>query len=486
MTRQVQRSIPAARSAQAVDAPAAGETAPSATSTLAPNASGTGVPRRVFLQGVAAGAAGFWVAGRGAWADEAKAATAPADKVRLGIIGVAGRATENLNEEDNAIASQEIVAICDVDANNLGKVGERFPGAAKYADFRKLLERNDLDAVVVSTADHCHAPATLIALATGKHVYCEKPLAHTVEEARRVTEAAAKYKRVTQMGIQIHNTGGNYRRVVEAVRAGAIGTVNHVHVVFPSAKWTGGDLPAGDPPAPTTLNYDLWVGPQPFRPYKKVYHPAGWRSYWHWGTGTLGDMGCHFMDLPFWALNLGRPTKVKSDGPPVHPDGAPEWLVTTWDFPAAGGRAPVQVTWHHGGKTPEGWSTWGLPQGKKTGVVFVGDKGKLFADYNMHKVLGEAGADYKAPPKTLPDPIGHHREWLAAVRKNDPTMANCNFDYSGPLAETVLLGTVAYRAGKELTWDAASLKATNAPEADQFVRQGTYRKGWGMDVLQTL
>jgi predicted dehydrogenase len=456
-----------------------------------PSAATPSLPRRRFLQLAAATTAGFWVAGRGAWADEAKAAVDPAAKVRLGIIGVAGRASGNLDEEANAIASQDIVALCDVDSRNLERVGQRFPKAAKYADFRKLLERTDLDAVVVSTADHCHAPATLIALATGKHVYCEKPLAHTVEEARRVAEAARKYKRVTQMGTQVHNfPGGNYRRVVEMIRAGAIGPVKEVQVVFGAAKWTAGDAPVGEEKVPDYLSYDLWVGPQPVIPYSKAYHPENWRSYWHWGTGTLGDMGCHYIDLPFWALDLKHPTKVKADGPPVNKDGAPEWLDVAWEFGARGEQSPVTLRWYHGKKKQEQWYEWGVPQAKRSGVVFVGEKGKLFADYNSLKLLpAESFADYKAPPKTLGDvpPDGnHHREWLAAIRKNDPSAASCNFDYSGAVAETVLLGTVAYRTGKELAWDAATLKATNAPEAEQFVRQGEYRKGWGMDVLNTL
>ncbi|HEX8911382.1 MAG TPA: Gfo/Idh/MocA family oxidoreductase [Humisphaera sp.] len=449
--------------------------------------------RRDVLKAAALGVAGFWAAGRGAWAADEPgsgvkpAATPASDKVRLGIIGVAGRASGNLNEEDNAIASQDIVALCDVDANNLARVGERFPKAERYADFRKLLERKDLDAVVVSTADHCHAPASLIALSTGRHVYCEKPLAHTVEEARRVAEVAKKYKRVTQMGTQIH-AGSNYRRVVELVQGGAIGPVKEVHVVLGQARWHAAEAPKPDAAVPKYLSWDLWMGPQPERPYSKAYHPENWRSFWHWGTGTLGDMGCHYMDLPFWALGLRHPIAARADGPPVHQDGCPQWVVATWDFPARGAQPPVSMTWYHGAdKFPPLWKEWNLPQGKRTGVVFVGEKGHLFADYNMHKLLpGERFADFKAPAKSIPDSIGHHREWLAAIRKNDPTATTCNFDYSGALAETVLLGTVAYRAGKPLQWDAANLKAPNAPEADPFIRQSEYRKGWGMDIMTTM
>jgi predicted dehydrogenase len=443
--------------------------------------------RRDVLKAAAAGLAGFWIGGRGAWADDAKEAVNPADKVRLGIIGVAGRAQGNLNEEDNAIASQEIVAICDVDHGNLNRAAQRFPKAEKYFDFRKLLERKDLDGVVISTADHCHAPATLIALATGKHVYCEKPLAHTVEEARRVAEAAKKYKRVTQMGTQIH-AGSNYRRVVELIRAGAIGPVREVHVVLGGGKpWHATETPKPAGPAPKTLEWDLWVGPQPYRDYCREFHPANWRSYWHWGTGTLGDMGCHFMDLPFWALDLRHPLKVRAEGPTPHADGAPEWTVATWDFGARGDMPPVTFKWYHGNKYPDQWQAWGIPQTKRSGIVFVGEKGHMHADYGSYKLLpSDRYADFKAPPKTIPESIGHHREWLAAVRKNDPAATTCNFDYSGALSETVLLGTVAYRTGKELVWDAANLKVTNTADADTLIRQPEYRNGWGMDILRTL
>lgn len=445
------------------------------------------ISRRKLIQTSAAGIAGFWVADRGL-AFGADDKTTPAEeKVRLGIIGVSGRAEGNLNEEGNAIADQDIRAICDVDENNLAKAAKRFPKAETYRDFRKLLERTDLDGVVISTADHCHAPATLIALSTGRHVYCEKPLTHTVEEARRVAEAARKYKRVTQMGTQIH-AGDNYRRVVELVQSGAIGGVKEVHVILGGARWPSSAIPSPKKAEPPKhLDYELWCGPQPKIDYAKEYHPAAWRSYWHWGTGTLGDMGCHFMDLPFWALALKHPLKARAEGPEVRPDVCPEWIVASWDFPARDKMPPVTMTWYNGGnKLPEGIDTWGMPQGKKTGVVFVGEKGKLFADYGSHKLLGDSWEGFKPPAPTIAKSIGHHREWLAAIRKNDPTATTCNFDYSGALSETVLLGTVAYRAGKEIAWDAANLKATNAPEAEKFIRQAEYRKGWGMDVLNTL
>ena len=244
-------------------------------------------------------------------------------------------------------------------------------------------------------------------------------------------------------------------------------------------------------------SYDLWVGPAPFRPYNHAWLPETWRRYWNWGDGTLGDMACHYMDLPFWALDLRHPTKVRADGPEVSADCCPDWLTVQWEFPArrlpddnAGGQAagqdlgpagelpPVKLTWYDGGKRPPQSKEWGLDQKWGNGVMFVGEKGKLFADYGRHHLLPEKDfADFKAPPRTIPDSIGHHKEWVTACLKNDPGATTCRFDYSGPLTEAVLLGNVAYRTGKELEWDAAALKATNAPAAEQFLHY-EYRKGW--------
>jgi predicted dehydrogenase len=441
--------------------------------------------RRDFLKGAAAagvgGLYGFWVTGRGAWADDAVPTTSASERVNLGIIGVAGRAKSNLDEENNAVASQNIVAICDVDQRNLDEAAARFPKAQTYRDFRKLLDRNDIEAVVVSTPDHTHAAATLSAIESGRHVYCEKPLAHTVEEVRRVTEAARKHKRVTQMGTQIH-AGANYRRTVELVQSGAIGNVSEVHV-YQGSQWAAAATPTDHPPVPAYLDYDLWLGPVPFREYHKDYHPASWRRYWAFGNGTIGDMGCHYIDLPFWALGLKHPTKVSAEGPPVSETGCPAWLIAHWEFPGKTGGPPIKLHWYDAGKKPPQYDQWveqGIPKKPNSGVVFIGDKGMLWADYGQHELLPkEKFADTKAPAATIPNSIGHHHEWLAAIRKNDPAATTCRFDYSGPLAETVLLGAVAYRTGKELEWDAKSLKATNAPEAERFIRS-EYRKGWGL------
>ena len=369
-----------------------------------------------------------------------------------------------------------VVALCDVDENYLGAAAKRFPKAQTYSDFRRLLEKKEIDAVVVATPDHTHAVATAAALHLGKHVYCEKPLTHTVHEARFIAELANKQKRVTQMGTQIH-AGSNYRRVVELVKAGAVGSIREVHV-WCGKDWSADKAPTVEQPVPATLNYDLWVGPAPMHPYNKAYLPENWRRFWAYGDGTLGDMACHYSDLPFWALDLRHPTKVAAEGPEVNPDCCPHWLIVNWEFPARGDLPPVKLTWYDGNKRPPQFNDWGLDGKPGSGVMFVGEKGNLFADYEHYRLLPEKDfAGFTPPPKSIPDSIGHHKEWVTACLKNDPAATTCRFDYSGALSEAVLLGNVAYRTGKALEWDADNLKATNAPEADQYLHY-EYRKGW--------
>jgi predicted dehydrogenase len=434
--------------------------------------------RRQFLKttGVALGA-GVWVATRG---DLLQAASvSPNEQLAVGVIGVAHRGRDNVNELLK-VKSARIVAVCEVDEKNLTTVSEVCADATAYTDFRKMLEaEKGLDAVLIATADHCHAPASLMALNLGRHVYCEKPLAHNVFEARRVTETAAKNKRVSQLGTQIH-AGENYRRVVELIRAGAIGPVREAHV-FVNKDW-GASIErdaAKKPPVPQGLHYDTWLGPAQEWPYSGEWLPANWRRWWNFGNGTLGDMGCHFMDLPFWALDLKYPTKVSAEGPPVNQYGCPHWIIVHYDFPARGDQPALKMHWYDGGKKPAQFADWGLDRKKwDSAVVFVGDKGQLVANYSNHQLLPQKDfADFQAPKPSIAKSLGHHAEWVEACRKNDPAATTCRFDYSGPLSETVLLGTVAYRVGKELEWDAANLKVTNAPDADQYIKR-EYRKGW--------
>ena len=424
--------------------------------------------RRRFLQtSAAASAAGFWSNPAPA-ADKKPAAN---DLLHVGVIGVAGQGEYDWRHVAEAGAA--IVALCDVDERRTGKVREHFPKATFYTDFRRLLEQKDLDAVVIATPDHTHAVATLAALQAGLHVYCEKPLTHTVSEARLVATTAAKLRRVTQMGTQIH-AGSNYRRVVELIQAGAIGPVQEVHVWCGKAH-SGGDRPDQALPVPDGLHYDLWLGPAPYRPYHTAYVPFHWRGWWDFGGGTLADMACHYMDLPFWALQLRHPEKVATEGAPVHAESAARWLIVRYDFPARGQLPPVKLTWYDGGKRPELFAEGKLPKWGD-GVLFVGSKGMLLADYVQHKLLPDAAfAGFVPPPRSIPESVGHHREWVEACKTGGPT--TCNFQYGGALTEAVLLGNVAYRLRKPLVWDAEKLRATNEPEAERYI-QHHYRKPW--------
>lgn len=422
--------------------------------------------RRRFLQVSAAGAAGL---GSGFLRAQEKKQP-PSEKPVIGVIGIAGQGAYNLGQ---AAAHATIGALCDVDEKRTGKAREQFPQAKFYTDFRRLLDQKGLDAVVVATPDHTHAIATVMALKTGLHVYCEKPLTHTVQEARIVAETAAKHKCVTQMGTQVH-AGSNYRRVVEVIQSGAIGPVSEVHV-WCGKSWGGGDRPKETPEVPKGLNWDLWLGPAAERPYHPTYVPFHWRRWWAFGGGTLADMACHYMDLPFWALGLRHPAKVFAEGPPPHAETAAVWLIVHYEFPARDKQPPIKLTWYDGGKRPELFAQDKLPKWGD-GVLFIGSKGMLLADYGKYKLLPEKEFAGFVPPKpTIPNSIGHHREWIEAFKNGGTT--TCNFDYSGALTETVLLGNVAYRLGKPLNWDAKELCAVNEPAAERLIRK-EYRKPW--------
>ena len=434
--------------------------------------------RREFLSRAATASAvmsGLYV--NPAPAAESSQSTSANEKLNLGIVGVANKGGHNVRQ----LEGQNFVALCDVDSRYLDKASQTFPKASRYRDYRKMLdaEQKNIDAVVVSTADHVHAPATSMALSLGKHVYCEKPLTHTVKEARVVAELAKKNKLATQMGIQIH-ANNNYRRVVEVVRSGAIGTIREVYT-WCNKGWSDGRFLPGDHPVPEYLDWNLWLGPAKERPYSPKIHPANWRRFWEYGSGTFGDMACHIMDLPFWALDLQYPTAISAEGPEPHPDGCPKWVKAVYDFPANDKQPAVKYHWSDGGehfdlvqktldvhKRP--LSRWGL------GVLFVGDKGMLAADYGRYHLFPlEKFKGFQPPEPSIPDSLGHWNEWVNACKTGSPT--TCNFDYAGALTETVLLGIVAFRTGKSLKWDAQSLKATNCPAADRYITK-EYRKGF--------
>lgn len=441
------------------------------------NVSSTSPTRRQFLA-ASASALGFPAVVR---------SQSPNAKLNVAVIGTGGRGGSNMNQ---VAATENIVALCDVNDRNLQSAAAKFPRARTYRDFRKLYENAaDIDAVVVSTTEHTHAFATLPALRLGKHVYCEKPLTRDVYEARVVTEAAAKAEVATQMGTQIH-ASENYRRVVELIQAQAIGQVKEVHV-WVSRAWgwqskedaeKHGDIvsiqdrPEESMTPPDFLDWDLWLGPAPERPYHEVYFPGPkWYRWWDFGNGTMSDLGSHWNDLPFWALNLDAPLTIEAGGPPPHPELAPASMWARYTYGQRGERAPLTLTWYQGVEKPKIWEAGDIPQWGN-GVLFVGDKGMLLSDYGKHVLLPEDEfKDYQRPEPSIPKSLGHHEEWLHACKTGAPT--TCHFAYAGLLTEANHLGNVAYRAGEKITWDTKNMRIPNAPEAERFLRRD-YREGW--------
>ncbi len=373
------------------------------------------------------------------------------NKLNIAGIGVGGRGAADVN----GAASENIVALCDVDEKQAAQTFERYPEAKRFKDFRKMLDKmhNKIDAVVVGTPDHTHAPAGMMAMKLGKHCYCEKPLTHSVYEARVMAEIASQKKLVTQMGTQIH-AESNYRRAVELVQTDTIGSVREVHVWL-GANFTGPpkptdmsqpDVPSDSPQIPETLDWDLWLGPASYRPYHPAYAPFGWRYWWNFANGQLGDFFCHYCDLAFWALKLRHPTTVEAEGP-VHAESAARWTIARQQYPARGELPPVTLTWYSGGGFPAFMKEGKIPQWGNA-VLFIGSKGMLIADYGRHQLLPEEEfVDFKRPDPFIADSIGHHREWIEACKTGGPT--TCNFDYSGALTEAALLCNVALRTGKK-------------------------------------
>jgi len=415
---------------------------------------------------------------------------APSDKLNIAGIGVGGMGGHNIKE----MQTQNIVALCDVDWEHARKTFELFPTAKRYKDFRKMLEQQkDIDAVVVSTPDHTHVVAAMAAIQHGKHVYCEKPLTYSVFEARQLSAAARQAKVATQMGTQGHAME-SARLLCEWIWDGAIGPVREVHAWTPHPVWPQGiERPTDTPPVPDTLDWDLWLGPAPYRPYHPAYLPALWRGWWDFGTGGLGDMGCHIFDPIFWALKLGHPTSVEASHSifvrePMNwkkqrnTESFPQASIVYYRFPARGEMPPLKLTWYDGGLMPE--TPEELEEGRKMGdqfggVLYIGDKGKILTGShgaNGVRIIPESKMNaYQKPAATLARSIGHREEWIEACKGGQP--AGANFDYAGPLTEVVLLGNIALRTGKKLLWDGENMKFTNVPAANQYLHR-EYRAGW--------
>ncbi len=423
--------------------------------------------RRQFLKTSAAVGAGVL------FARNLRGEASANNKLNIGIVGAGGRGAANLG----GVASENIVALCDVNSKNLAAAAANHPKAKTYADWRKMLDQKGIDAVVVSTTDHTHALVGVNAMKRGMHVYCEKPLAHSVYEARQMGEWSIKAKVATQMGTQIHATSP-YRRAVELVQSGAIGPVREAHV-WCNRVGPAWDRPTETQPVPEWLDWDLWLGPAPFRPFNKMYLGGCtvWEQWWDFGNGCIGDMGSHLIDLAFWALKLRHPLTVEAEGDVRKPETYPHWLKVRWEHPARGDMPPVKLFWYDGIQRPpspegEDLQKWGI------GVLFIGDKGQLVSDYGRNVLLPrEKYKDFKPPEQTIPPSPGHYQEWLLGCKTGSPTL--CNFDYSGALVENNLLGTVAFRVDKKLVWDPINLKAKDCPEADKYIKR-EYREGWSL------
>jgi len=435
------------------------------------------VTRRGFLGSAAAAAGVTIVSPRVLGGQEGQA---PAEKLNIACVGVGGRAEAHVNAAGD---QHNLVAICDVDKGRLGVQAGKHPKAKTYTDYRRMFDEvaKEVDAVFVATPDHHHAAATMAALRLGKHVYCEKPLTHSVWEARQVTEAARRAKVATQMGNQGFSKEGT-RLLAEWVAAGAIGKVTEAHLWTDRPIWPQGlEERPRTKPVPASLDWDLWIGPAPWRDYHDLLHPFAWRGWWDFGCGALGDMGCHGMAPVFFALKLGYPTAVEAETSGVLKESAPAWSIVRYEFPARGDMPPVKLTWYDGKKKPP--RPEDLEEDRQlgdSGTLLVGDKGKLMVVDDNPRIIPEAKMrEFKRPPKTLPRiPAGdHQKDWFTACKGGRPACSN--FDFSGPLTEAVLAGNVAIRAGKRLEWDGPGIKAANAPEADAFIRR-EYRKGWSL------
>ena len=393
------------------------------------------------------------------------------EKLHIGVIGVGGRGAADLG----AVSTESIVALCDVDERHLATASKKHPAAKTYHDYRQLLDQQDLDAVVVATPDHHHAPATMRAMRRDLHVYCEKPLTHSVEEARKITQVAAERSLVTQMGTQNHEHP-SYVRLVNLLRSGVIGNIREVHIITdrPGGWWSQGiDRPSQKQAGPSHLHWDLWLGPATERDYHEAYVPFRWRGWWDFGCGAIGDMAIHLMDPTFQALDLGgRLVKVKSQGPPPHEHSGPTHMTTQFTFPAQGDQSEVSVYWYEGATKPPAELAAKLPM---NGSLFIGSGGEISIRHSQQPRILKGGDVAADKVKTARfSGTHHHQQWITACKTGSAT--GSSFAYAGPFTEVVLLGNVAYRVGREIAYNPATMSIGDK-EADALLRKD-YRTGW--------
>ncbi len=453
----------------------------------------TTVPRRRFLASAAAATTAFTIVPRHVLGGQG--VTAPSDKLHIAAVGVGGMGKNNVAKCE----TETIVALCDVDFELADPVFKKYPNAKTYKDYRVMLdEQKDIDAVIVATPDHSHAVIAMAAMERKKHVYVQKPLTHSVAEARLLTETARKHGVASQMGNQGHS-GEGIRLVCEWVWDGAIGHVREAHAWTNRPVWPSGievDRPKEAPPVPATLDWDLWIGPAQPRPYNPTYHPAKWRAWWEFGTGSLGDMGCHIVDPLFWALKLKYPVSVEAnvskywhaffeETKPKN-EMFPRSTIVRFKFPPREGMPEVSVTWWDGGLMPP--RPAGFEPGRRMGdddggILLIGEKGAIMTGcYSESPRIGPESLmrKYTRPRRMLeriPEgPDGHEQDWIRACKGGRP--ATSNFEYSGPLSETILMGNLAVRfPDRELQWNGAAMEVTNDKDANAYVRR-EYREGW--------
>ena len=447
------------------------------------------VTRREFLETAIAASAALTIAPR--FVLGGQGFTPPSEKLNIACVGAGGMGANDVE----GVSSENIYALCDVDYDRAAETLRKYPKAKKYTDWRKLLdqEKNNIDAVTVTTPDHSHAIIAMAAIKLGKHVRVQKPLTQTILEARKLAEAVREAGVATQMGNQGHAGEGN-RLICEWVWDGAIGEVREAHCWTnrPKGFWPQGEhvnRPTEIPAVPSNMNWDVWVGPSPYRPYHPAYAPHDWRGWWDFGCGAIGDMACHIMDTAHWALKLGHPTSVHASSTPFTDEVYPLGSVVRYKFPAREDMPPVDVTWHDGGLMPKRPEE--LEEGRMLGewgggVLLVGDEGKLMCGVygNNPRLIPESRMQsYELPPKTIPRSPGTYQGWIRACKGGPP--ASSNFDVSGPLTEISLLGNVAIQfadRNQELEWDGENMRVTNLEEANEFMhQQNQYRLGWSLD-----
>ena len=443
--------------------------------------------RRRFLQTSS-------LAGLGLLVGRAKAEAAN-DRLNFACIGVGGKGS---SDTDHVGQLGNVVALCDIDSQRLSKKAEKFPDAKHFRDFRNLLEGygDKIDAVVVSTPDHNHAAAALMAMRMGKHVYCQKPLTHTPYEARLMRETAAQKKLCTQMGNQGTAHEG-FRSGIELIRSGVVGPIKEVHVWTnrPFNYWKQApdivERPKEKQPIPPHVAWDLFLGPAPERPYHRIYHPHDWRGWWDFGTGATGDMACHTANLAFMALKLGLPKHVSAESAEVNPETYPAWATMTFEFPAREDLPPVTLKWYEGARNGKRHlppsELFAGAQPSSSGSLLVGEKGSIFSpsDYGTEQVLMPADKFPQSPTASDDErrqrgrgvDENHKAEWVRAIKENKPEIAWSNFNYSAVLTEAMLLGNVAVRLGKSIDYDGATGTVTNCPEAAGLIKRN-YRSGW--------